>query len=248
MLEEGIWSVKLLGYYFGTKTYTLSGAINIYGVLAEDPQVKFTTNFFNAEEDEVSIKFRIDKPFIYLNQSILSLGNLRGQRVEINRNNSVRQTVYVVDTTITENVLDVKCKIFYFKDKPFTKRLDKDDFTDLDIENHNDIAALTYGEDATDAGSNDIVVDAPFIDTDKIFVSQVVEFFKALKGDLKLYNKGKSSFYPIQFNGIPYLIISWMDAKNIDCLDIHCPPTYRAKANCIFKDVHNNLSLGRYLS
>ena len=66
-------------------------------------------------------------------------------------------------------------------------------------------------------------------ETSKLFVSQVVGFFKAMKGDLKLYNKGKSSFYPIMFNGITYLIISWMDATNIDCLDIHCPPTYRAK-------------------
>ena len=64
---------------------------------------------------------------------------------------------------------------------------------------------------------------------EKIFVSQVVDFFRAMPGELKLYNKGKSSFFPIQFNGIPYLIISWMDVHNIDCLDIHCPPTYRAK-------------------
>jgi len=65
--------------------------------------------------------------------------------------------------------------------------------------------------------------------TKKIFVSQVLDYFRQLPGDLKTAPQGKSSFFPIQYNGITYAIISWMDATNIDCQDIHCPPTYRAK-------------------
>lgn len=65
--------------------------------------------------------------------------------------------------------------------------------------------------------------------TNKIFVSQVIDYFKSLPGEMKTASQGKSSFFPIQYNGITYLIISWMDAGNIDYLDIHTPPTYRAK-------------------
>jgi len=65
--------------------------------------------------------------------------------------------------------------------------------------------------------------------TNKIFASQVIDYFKSLPGELVNYGKGKTSFMPIKYNGIPYLIVSWLDASNVDLLDISCPPTYRAR-------------------
>lgn len=63
----------------------------------------------------------------------------------------------------------------------------------------------------------------------RIFVSDMLRYMKAKGAEIVWWRSNKVSFVTTELNGIFHMLVSWYDVRNIDLLDISCPPTYTAK-------------------